>query len=122
MGKTEILNAKITNTRLGKEYEYFTAELTIEGNSWRCVFGGCCLDRWSGYSFADGYGAIIELMKTLEVEAWEELKGQYIRVEFEGAGCGKIVRIGHLMKDQWFSFKEYFENVNENREDLNDSN
>lgn len=72
MGKTEILNAKITNTRLGKEYEYFTAELTIEGNSWRCVFGGCCLDRWSGYSFADGYGAIMFTIN-LNSLSWTEV-------------------------------------------------
>lgn len=117
MSKTEILNARIKSTKLGKEYDYFTAYLTIEGNGWECAFGGYCLDRWGEYSFADGYGAIIELMKALEVEAWEELKGQYIRVEFEGTGCGKIVRIGHLMKDKWFSFDEYFDTVNEKLEE-----
>lgn len=111
MSKTEILNARIKSTKLGKEYDCLTADLTIEGDGWGCVFGGYCLDRWSGYSCSDGYGAIIELMKTLEVGSWEELKGQYVRVELEGAGCGRIVRIGHLMKDQWFSFREYYESV-----------
>lgn len=53
-------------------------------------------------------------MKTLEVESWEELKGQYVRVEFEGWD-GKILRIGHLMKDKWFSFKEYFKIVEMNQ-------
>jgi hypothetical protein len=53
-------------------------------------------------------------MKTLEVESWEELKGQYVRVEFEDGG-GKILRIGHLMKDKWFSFKEYFKIVEMNQ-------
>ena len=51
-------------------------------------------------------------MKTLEVESWEELKGKYVRVEIEGWG-GKILRIWHLMKDKWFSFKDYFEQVKE---------
>lgn len=49
-------------------------------------------------------------MKTLEVESWEALKGKYVRVEIEGC-CGKILRIGHLMKDKWFSFKDYFGQV-----------
>jgi hypothetical protein len=53
-------------------------------------------------------------MKTLEVESWEDLKGQYVRVEFEDRG-GKILRIGHLMKDKWFSFKEYFKIVEMNQ-------
>lgn len=53
-------------------------------------------------------------MKTLEVESWEELKGQYVRVEFEDGG-GKILRIGHLMKNKWFSFKEYFKIVEMNQ-------
>lgn len=113
MSKTEILNARIKSTKLGKEYDCLTADLTIEGDGWVCVFGGYCLDRWSGYSCSDGYGAIIELMKTLEVESWEELNGKYVRVEIEGWG-GKILRIGHLMKDKWFSFKEYFDAVKEN--------
>ena len=38
------------------------------------------------------------------------LKGKYVRVEIEGWG-GKILRIGHLMKDKWFSFKDYFDEV-----------
>ena len=53
-------------------------------------------------------------MKTLEVESWEDLKGTYVRVESEGWG-GKIIRIGHLMKDNWFSFEEYFKKVNGGR-------
>ena len=39
-----------------------------------------------------------------------------MRVETDGWG-GKIIRIGHLMKDKWFSFKEYFDVVKENNND-----
>lgn len=110
----EILNGKITSTRLGEEHDCLSASLTIEGAGWACGFGGYCLDHWCAsvgkYGSKDGYGAIIELMKTLEVESWEDLKGRYVRVEIEGWG-GKILKIGHLMKDKWFSFKEYFEAV-----------
>lgn len=111
---TEILNAKITKTKLGEGHGCFTADLCIEGDGWGCVFGGYCLDHW--YSDAgkhhspDGYGAIIELMKTLEVESWEELNGKYVRVEIEGWG-GNVIKIGHLLKNKWFSWKDYFEEV-----------
>lgn len=119
MNKTEILNAEITNTKLGEEHGCLTADLTIEGSGWGCVFGGYCLDHWfleTGEHYSpDGYGAIIELMKTLEVESWEALKGKYVRVEIEGWG-GNILRIGHLMKDKWFSFKDYFEQVKKMQE------
>lgn len=114
MRENEILNAKITSTKLGEEHGYLTAELFVEGEGWACAFGGYCLDHWFAevgehFSF-DGYGAIIELMKTLEVESWEELKGKYVCVEIENWG-GKIVKIGHFMKNKWFSFKDYFEKV-----------
>lgn len=49
-------------------------------------------------------------MKTLEVESWEELKGKYVRVKIEGWG-GKIIKIGHLFKNKWFSWNDYFEEV-----------
>lgn len=114
MNKTEILNAKITSTKLGEDHGCLTANLFVEGGGWACTFGGYCLDHWfaeaGGYSSSDGYGAIIELMKVLEVESWEELNGKYVRVEIEGWG-GNIIRIGHLMKDKWFSFKDYFDKV-----------
>lgn len=117
MNTTEFLNAKITSTKLGEEHGCLTAMLYLDGGGWRCGFGGYKLDHWSAkageYSSQDGYGAIIELMKTLEVSSWEELKGQYVRVEIDKYGAGKIHRIGHLMKDKWFSFKEYFDAVKE---------
>ena len=107
----EVLNAKITSTKLGEEHGCLTAEIFLEGNGWGCAFGGYCLDRWfvsvGNYASKDGYGAIIELLKTLSVKSWEELTGQYVRVEFNGFGSS-VVRIGHLMEDKWFSFKEYF--------------
>ena len=111
---TKIENAKITGTKLGEDHGYLTADIFLEGSGWGCAFGGYCLDHWCAeagkHSSSDGYGAIIELMKTLEVRSWEDLKGEYVRVESEGWG-GNITRIGHLIKDNWFSFKDYFEKV-----------
>lgn len=64
----------------------------------------------AGTNPRDGYGAIIELMKTVGVESWEELKGKCIRAKFDSP-FGKVVAIGNLFKDQWFSFEEYFDEV-----------
>jgi hypothetical protein len=116
MAGSMIENAQITSTKLGQEHGCLTADIFVEGHGWQCAFGGYCLDKWcvgiGEHRSVDGYGAIIELMKVLEVESWEQLKGQYIRVESEGWG-GRILKIGHLMKDKWFSFEEYFETVKE---------
>ena len=54
-------------------------------------------------------------MKTFEVWSWEDLVGQYCRVETEGWG-GNIIKIGHLLKDKWFSWKEYFDKVHKANE------
>ena len=116
---TEILNAKITNTKLGEDHGCLTANLFLEGDGWGCTFGGYCLDHWYSdvgkHHSPDGYGAIIELMKTLEVESWEELNGKYVRVEIEGWG-GNIIKIGHLLKNKWFSWKDYFEEAKKGNE------
>ena len=116
---TEILNAKITNTKLGEDHGCLTANLFLEGDGWGCTFGGYCLDNWYSdvgkHHSPDGYGAIIELMKTLEVESWEELNGKYVRVEIEGWG-GNIIKIGHLLKNKWFSWKDYFEEAKKGNE------
>ena len=115
---TEILNAQIVSTKLGEDHSCLTAYIYLEGDGWGCCYGGYCLDHWckgiGEHNSFDGYGAIIELMKALEVESWEQLKGKYVRVETTGWG-GNITRIGHLMKDKWFSFKEYVEMVQEMR-------
>ena len=110
----EILNAKISDTKLGYEdHGIFTCQLCLEGDGWVCCYGGYALDNYSKeqnkrIATRQGFQAIIELMKTLEVDNWENLKGKYVRVEGQGWG-GKITKIGHLIKDKWFSFEELFE-------------
>ena len=64
----KIENAKIISTILGEDHGCLTAYISVEGAGWGGAFGGYCLDHWSAkvgeHSSADGYGAIIELMKT----------------------------------------------------------
>lgn len=114
--KSEIVNAKITDTMLGMEHGCLTAFLTLESDKLTVCSGGYVLDHWDRkpgeYSSLDGYGAIIELMKTVGVEQWEDLKGQYVRVMSDG---GQVLKIGNLIQDKWFSWKEYFAEVKEKK-------
>lgn len=115
--KTE--NAQIISVKLGEEHGQLSATLMLEGKGWCCGFGGYALDHWFShpgeYVSEDGYGAIIELMKTIEVDSWECLKGQYVRAIIGGWG-EKIYAIGHLIKDQWFSWDDYFATVRNKKE------
>lgn len=120
---TEIRNAIITNTKLGEEHGCLTAQLVLDGGSWGCAFGGYCLDHWFAeigeYTSTGGYGAIIELMKTIGVDSWEALKGQYVRVEIEE---NRVVKIGNVLSDQWYSFDDYFEKTKAKEQASNDEN
>jgi len=120
---TEIKNAIITNTKLCEDHRCLTAQIVIEGSGWGCAFGGYCLDHWFSevgeYASTGGYGAIIELMKTVGVESWEALKGQYVRVEIEG---NRVVKIGNVLSDQWYSFETYFEKTKEKEQTSSDEN
>lgn len=113
-----IENAKITGTMLGKEdHGIFTCQICVEGGGWGCYYGGWALDTYDKAAdkrvgTAVGLSAIMELLDTLEVDEWEQLKGQYVRVETTELG-GRITKIGHLLKDKWFSFEEFFANYKE---------
>ena len=107
----EILTGKITNTELGYEdHGIFTCFLHIEGDGWGCGFGGYSLDspdktlqRRKGT--AEGMEAIIQIIRTLDVNSWEKVKGQYVRVVLKDR---RIKKIGHIIKDNWFSFEDFF--------------
>lgn len=110
---TTIENGKITGTMLGTEdHGILTFYIYIEFESGGCAFGGYTLDGHdektkSRTATGIGLQAIVEVMKCAGVSRWEDLKGTYIRCEHEGWG-GKIIRIGNLIKDQWFSLEEFF--------------
>lgn len=46
------------------------------------------------------------------VTKWEDLTGAFIRCEHQGWG-GKIIRIGNLIKDRWFSLEAFFKEAKE---------
>lgn len=113
---TIIENGKIIGTMLGKEdHGIMTFCLSIEFESGFCGIGGYTLDKYNVQAgkrigAAEGMQAIAEILDCVGVKKWEELTGAYIRCEHQGLG-GKIIRIGNLIKDKWFSPEEFFAGI-----------
>jgi len=111
----EIRNAQITSTMLGVEdHGILTCYLVCEWQGTGCGFGGYALNQYDASlkkRIADGHAAqaIPEIMSVVGVSKWEDLPGKYIRIAETGLG-GKIVKIGNLIEDKWFSFEEWFAN------------
>ena len=104
-GKAE--NCRIRSTNLGLEnHNIMSLDLNLEGDGWGASFGGYRMDG------AYGMACLQELLETLEVGKYEDLKGMYVRSISEGLG-GRCLAIGHLIKDRWFSFKHFFETHSE---------
>lgn len=70
-----------------------TAMLDTRSGSLGQGFGGYGMNGKWGMEF------IKSVLKTLEVDSWEQLKGTHCRVD---ADNGKIHRIGHIIEDKWF--------------------
>jgi hypothetical protein len=95
-GKTEIRNAKITHTFLGREdHGIMTCFLHLDYGGAGQGFGGYNFNSKTFY----GMHFIQEILNTLGVDTWEELPGTCLRVESD---YGRIYRIGHLIEDKWF--------------------
>lgn len=50
-----------------------------------------------------GMNLILDLLKTLELNCWEELTGKAIRIRTFG---GEVTQLGHYLKNQWFDIKK----------------
>lgn len=105
---SEIQNAKITSTMLGLEdHGIFTSCIYLslaDGGS--MGFGGYVLGGKSGVAF------IKEILKVVDVDEWEQLKGKHVRVKLDGYS-GPMKSIGNLMKDEWLEPKEFFKSYND---------
>ena len=111
----EILNAKITSTKLTMEdHGCLTFWLMLEGSGWGVGFGGYCIGK--GYLGADdfeadngaGLEAMMRIMDVVGVDTWEKLKGQYVRVKLTDGWGGSCHCIGNLLNDKWFDIKAFF--------------
>lgn len=107
-----ILNGKIIRTSLGtKDAPCFTCWIFIETEEGTGGVGGYALDAYNKRlsrreGIAEGLDAIMSILKTVGVDQWEDLTGQYVRCETDRM---RITKIGHITKDKWFSFKESFQ-------------
>ena len=120
MMKTE--NGKIISTYLGEDHGCLTANLVIEGDCWVCEYGDYVLGYWSNsYKKTAGVEAIVALLTTLDIKQWEDLPGTYVRICVESSE-GRILKIGHIFKDRWFSFEDYFELVRDAEKKEHDGN
>lgn len=94
----EVLNAKITGTELGGDERGPSFWLSLDYGGSGQGFGGYRL----GGTFT--HYVIMGILDTLEVARWEDLKGKPCRAKIED---GTVVSVGHYLKDQWFTPKEY---------------
>jgi hypothetical protein len=100
-----IENAEIRSTFLGiEDHGLFTCNLALRGESWGQGFGGYTLDEWSPEErrrkgTAYGLEFIKGILGCLEIEEWEKLPGTALRIERKD---GRIIKIGHYLKDKWF--------------------
>lgn len=112
--ETQIKNARITGTMLGREDHgimTFTISVDIsEGGC--CAIGGYALDGYDRETKARVFSAksmeaVSKILEVVGVDTWEDLKGRYIRVK--DPGWGKVINeIGNLMEDKWFNLREFF--------------
>lgn len=111
----KIANAKISDVSLTMEdHGCLTFYVTVEGAAWGVSLGGYCIGK--GFLGADeftaengnGLEAMMRIMDVVGVSKWEDLKGQYCRVQFEDGG-GRCYSIGNIMKDKWFNLTKFFQ-------------
>lgn len=104
-----IENLKIDYATLGfEDHEIFIFSIGLQGDGYHIGYG-YALDTYNGKERVGtqlGCQMIMDLLKTLEINRWEDLKGTYVRAEFENRN--KISRIGHLIKNKWFCVNDYF--------------
>ena len=98
-------NAKITDAFLGiEDHGILTIIFTLRGDGWGQCYGGYSLSGKDGFS---SMGVIKSILDAFKVKSWNELEGKFCRVLRERQ-FGKILGIGDIIEDRWFSFERHF--------------
>lgn len=108
-----VKNAIITATEIQLEHDILTNWITVnyDDSSFQ-AFGGHCLKDSNFYKWTEG------ILKVMEVNKWEDLKGKYCRVAIH-KNYGTIVGMGNIIKDKWFPPAIFFDFKEINYETLN---
>ena len=108
-------NAKITGTKLGiEDHGIMTFMIYLEWDGGGIGFGGYALDQYDEalkerVGFSASMDCIKEIMQTVGVENWEDLKGKYVVVESGGWGS-KATGIRNILNEKkWFRPEQWFE-------------
>lgn len=108
-GTIEVKVGRIKNVFLGIRDDRLQLNLTVEGCGWGITFPcyltyDTCDGKISDTSvkFANG---LHSLLKFFGVSNFNDLKGQYLRVEYNMGGT--IHRFYHIMEDKSFSWDDY---------------
>ena len=115
---SEIKNYRIISTHLGYEADgVFTFYLRLKGaDGIHVSVGGYALDSPDNLGIGllskrsltfKGITLISKILDTVGVANWEELRGQYIRVE-DSYIEGHITKFGNLIEDKWIDLVDYF--------------
>ena len=115
---SEIKNYRIASTHLGYAADgIFTFYLRLKGaDGVHVSVGGYALDSPDTLSTGTltkriltvkGATLIAKILDTVGVATWEELHGEYIRVEDNGLGS-YTTKFGNLIEDKWIDLDDYF--------------
>ena len=123
--KTEkVENALITNASISMaDHGCLTFNLVLKGNGWGCSYGGYCIAH--GYKGAkefnakngSGLVAMMRIMDVVGVSRWEDIPGQYVRVDVGDGWGSTITRIGNVIEDKWFDIEKFFESYKGKEDD-----
>ncbi len=108
-----IKNALIESTMLGwEDHGILSCMVYMAFDGSGQGFGGYALDEPISkdgkflYRRGTDYGMqfIEGILKAVGADSWEKLKGMHCRVQTDSDHSfgGRIVKIGHILKDQWF--------------------
>lgn len=116
----EYINAKVTDTKLGNLHDrgIMTFWIDLEFDGGGQGFGGYCLDTYDKKLDTrvqtELTGEMIYgILKALDLDCWEDLKGKYIRAVVDEKGFGqKLLGIGHIVNDKFFMVEDWLSKYN----------
>jgi hypothetical protein len=119
----ETVNAVIDSTFLGiEDHDALTVSIFLKyGDSVCQGFGGYCLGDALGKTSWAGY-FIRRLLEVCGVRSWRRLEGCAIRAVRETCNNGKILGIGHIIKDDWFYPEDDYKKGWPSKEDTDSGN